>query len=841
MGIRAWLVRIRQRSQRFVPQAIRLIAAAAAGTALAFMLLLFLPFRERAGRALEPLLRLRLPAHAGLQSALLLLLLIVVAILTNFPWKLWRSLRLGLITSLDWILVPSVVVSWAAYELHHPLLALGSLAFAALLIAAPSLIAQAPKPPEEGRASILEPDLPVPEGGRDLLDRRELIDSVVSTILLEPPPIIAVTGKYGDGKTSFLNLVLGELSKSQEIEVPIIVRFSPWLAGDSNALVLSLLTSIVASVKRSLFVPGLSGDATRYARTLLSAVPWTEKLKDLIGEPSQEGRIDALVKRIARVRRRVLVVLDDLDRMEAKELETVLKVLRGSDKLSNITFLCAFDKGEVSLILKKTRPHQETSVFIEKFFPVEFRLPEIGSEQLRTFFAQRVERALERGGLQDEDLAKSGEQAWDSGLGQHFPNLRKIKVFFNRINRSLELIAHEVNVWDFVRLELIRDITPSLYGLIFRNPDRFWEGGLAFEVWTKSPTRYDEDRAGKSRAEFYKNNVETIVDSPQVIQLLSNLFPYFAAFRQGSKHETPSAAEAERNKRLFHPRYFWQYFLLKVPSQLFSQKEFSAFISSLQRLDEEDVAQLFSKSFRSIISEDFKRWYFMHLIEGRFDELSPQVKRGLCRGMARNSSLWSLDAFELLTAVSCTHEALRATTDDAERRAFLHNVIQDSESDLYALILYWRLEKLEKEAQGKLLPDLQEARAPLRDRLRSHYLNPGAPSVFQQYGKLGTGGIEPNQFLFSWQALDAKAKGDARDYLRTLFRRSPEDLDAFLKLMFRVDFIDDYTILKPLIDYKELSQMIGLNERTLDPEKVRQFRRRYEAENTPSAEDGADA
>jgi predicted KAP-like P-loop ATPase len=58
--------------------------------------------------------------------------------------------------------------------------------------------------------------------GEDLLERRELVERVVSTILLEAPSIIAVTGGYGDGKTSFLNLTIGELSKTE----PIIVRFS---------------------------------------------------------------------------------------------------------------------------------------------------------------------------------------------------------------------------------------------------------------------------------------------------------------------------------------------------------------------------------------------------------------------------------------------------------------------------------------------------------------------------------------------------------------------------------------------------------------------------------------
>jgi hypothetical protein len=42
--------------------------------------------------------------------------------------------------------------------------------------------------------------------------------------------------------------------------------------------------------------------------------------------------------------------------------------------------------------------------------------------------------------------------------------------------------------------------------------------------------------------------------------------------------------------------------------------------------------------------------------------------------------------------------------------------------------------------------------------------------------------------------------------------------------------MDDYTALKPLIDYKGLSELIALNEGILDPEKVQQFRKRYEAE-----------
>jgi hypothetical protein len=50
--------------------------------------------------------------------------------------------------------------------------------------------------------------------------------------------------------------------------------------------------------------------------------------------------------------------------------------------------------------------------------------------------------------------------------------------------------------------------------------------------------------------------------------------------------------------------------------------------------------------------------------------------------------------------------------------------------------------------------------------------------------------------------------------------------------MFRVEFLDDYANLKPLFDYKELSDLINLNESSLDPEKVKKFRERFKTESS---------
>jgi hypothetical protein len=829
----------------------------AAGTVVAFLISLFRPLVKPAGERVEPYLKLlRLPTHALTQSCLVLLSLLLIALLSKLPKRISRSWKLGLIPFPDWLLVSSVVIFWVALESGYAALAWGSIGFMVLMTAADVLIALSSAKVDRSPLGLVESDLPVQEGGEDLLGRREIIEGLVSAIVLEQPEVIAVTGAYGEGKTSFLNLTVGELKKVEEDDLPVIVRFSPWLAADSNALVLSLLNSIVVEMKKTFVLPGMGRDAARYARTLLSAVPRAEWLKDFITDPSQEQRIDALADHIGRTRRRVLVVLDDLDRMEAKELETVFKLLRGSDRLSNITFLCAFAPSELAQILNATRPSQNTATFIEKFFPVQYALPRIDPSQLRDLFSQRIASVVARfSPSHHDDMSKMIESIWEGGASSYFGNLRRIKLFLNAISRSLERIAHEVNIEDFIRLELIRYIEPNLYEQIFRNPERFWNQDFAFEVSFTRRETFGEENAKKWRAEFYKEIEASVPAEKQyVFQLLENLFPYFAAYRKRVTTENVQPVEAEKRRRICHPRYFAQYFTLKTPSNLFPQREFDEFLSSVRNLGEDQAAEEFDKKFRSFAEADFKRWHFMHLIENEFESFKLDAQRGLCRGMAQNSALWQVDAFQLMIAITCTRETLGNIAESDRRQEFLRAIVRESGSDLYTLILIRRMEyDLENEPSSlpegvryraiglgsgeadtslKLLSDLREVKTFVTDHLRARYLGPDAPSVFEQYRSLGSGAnrIEPNVFLFNWQNLGADAQADQREYLRGLLAKRPQDLNEFLKLMFRVAFIDDYSQLKPLIDYKDLSELITRNESIVDADKVEQFRERYYAE-----------
>jgi predicted KAP-like P-loop ATPase len=139
-------------------------------------------------------------------------------------------------------------------------------------------------------------------------------------------------------------------------------------------------------------IPGLTQGARRYGRVLLAAVPKAEAVKELFSDLSQEERIKSLTAEIAKMPRRIIVALDNLDRMEAKELETVFKILRGAEEFSSVTFLCCFDSRELSRILKSSRRFQNTRVFIEKFFQITVALPPIDRAKLKQLFEDEMSR-----------------------------------------------------------------------------------------------------------------------------------------------------------------------------------------------------------------------------------------------------------------------------------------------------------------------------------------------------------------------------------------------------------------------------------------------------------------
>jgi KAP family P-loop domain len=128
-----------------------------------------------------------------------------------------------------------------------------------------------------------------------------------------------------------------------------------------------LFGTIAEQIKTRFLIPGLSRELTRFARLLVGSVPKIGGfLESLLDEPSQVEQLRRLRKMLAGLPIRVVVLIDEVDRMDKVELNLLLKAVRGVVDLPNLTYVCAFSKDAVAKVLSPEAP-QSGHAYLEVF------------------------------------------------------------------------------------------------------------------------------------------------------------------------------------------------------------------------------------------------------------------------------------------------------------------------------------------------------------------------------------------------------------------------------------------------------------------------------------------
>ena len=138
-------------------------------------------------------------------------------------------------------------------------------------------------------ASSATDDTPIRDWKEDRLDRKDLVQQLPTLIIDRHPPILALDGKLGDGKTSVLNLL------DIEIRADVIVfRFNAWLPGSESSLAQDLFAGLAAECRKYVFIPSLKKVALQFARTVSGSVTTLGWMREVVPAYSQQDHIKDL-------------------------------------------------------------------------------------------------------------------------------------------------------------------------------------------------------------------------------------------------------------------------------------------------------------------------------------------------------------------------------------------------------------------------------------------------------------------------------------------------------------------------------------------------------------------
>ncbi len=355
-------------------------------------------------------------------------------------------------------------------------------------------------------------DNPIMLPEEDTIGRTSFVKSFVQQILsldTDTGNVVGVLGAWGSGKTSFINLAKNELVHSNIA----IIEFNPWMFSGTEQLMQSFFTELSAQLRLR---PELAevGEAIEKYGNLFSGMgwipligPWLErghkasKVVSQILQGHKEGASEQRKKieeTLARLNKRIVVIIDDIDRLSTSEIRDVFKLVRLTACFPNIIYIVAFDRLRVEKALDIDGISGRD--YLEKILQVAIDLPPIPYQILSTQLLTAIEGALN--GI--EVTGPFDKQIWPDIFMEIIrpliKTMRDVRRYAVNIRNTVSSLGGEVALPDTLALEAIRIFMPDVFVLLHPSIDALTTTSNSFSSY-------------QNESEALKTKIEKIIDS----------------------------------------------------------------------------------------------------------------------------------------------------------------------------------------------------------------------------------------------------------------------------------------------------------------------------------------
>jgi hypothetical protein len=284
--------------------------------------------------------------------------------------------------------------------------------------------------------------------------------------------VVGVLGAWGSGKTSFINLARSEFAAC---DVPVL-DFNPWMFSGSDQLVDSFFVELSAQL-RLRGDPGKVGELLEDYGEAFSGLGWmplvgtwierTRGVAKILGKALQQrkqgvgSRRDHLKKALEALQNPIIIVLDDIDRLNSNEIRDVLRLIRLTASFPNLVYVVAFDRFRVEQALSEEGvPGRQ---YLEKIIQLVVDLPVISPEVLARQLLSAIDQALS--GV--EETGPFDEQFWPDVFAEVVRPLvrtmRDARRYAAAVAGTARTLGSQVALVDLLALEAIRVMLPEVY------------------------------------------------------------------------------------------------------------------------------------------------------------------------------------------------------------------------------------------------------------------------------------------------------------------------------------------------------------------------------------------
>lgn len=320
-------------------------------------------------------------------------------------------------------------------------------------------------------------------------------------------------------------------------------------------------------------------------------------------ERTLDERREELVIELEKLTKPIIVVIDDIDRLNQDEIRLVIQLIKANSNLPKVVYFLLFQQETVIAALQEISC-QNGGEFLEKIVQVGFDLPRIPDTKIHKVLFDGLNETFAETDVGNRWDKERWESIFDDHLKYFFRTPRDVFRFLSTLRFHVGIYKNkgvlEVNPIDLIALEVLRVFSHSAYARL-KDSFAFYTDFIQRLIYSKQTKSgkidivMEDVLAGLNEIE--KKHVQGII-----MELFPQTSPHFSGDDQ---HGWNSGL------RICDKNHFPKYFELTLREEMLSELEFSLLLKSAND----------SKSVAAAVAELSKR--------GLLDDLLDRLEQNL--------------------------------------------------------------------------------------------------------------------------------------------------------------------------------------------------------------------
>lgn len=470
---------------------------------------------------------------------------------------------------------------------------------------------------------VLLEEKAVSEREDDLLDLDLFVDSIEDSLVQCKPKenyVISLTGKWGCGKTSVINMLKNKINSSDNAVLDV---FNPWKYDNKLSLFKGFYNHIFKLFGKNYGYFNYKELFKKYENLIFNLLEnkTNISLHNIFNNCDKD--IDAIKSNINDCinynDKKIIIVIDDIDRLDKQQILLIFKTVKTLFDFNNIVYILCYDEERIKNIFEKELRIDPD--YLNKIVQNKITMPIIENSKISEIGIKCIINLLEIYNIKKYNKAMLNTNL--KLIFKDFNDLREVIRFINTISISIKYCDKlQLDICDYIALEYIKFKDIKLYNDIYNHSKMFVSEDREqnFDYDWLDANRFNE------KAKEYFNAI--FKDKEHIKKILTNVFPYVDNYdkdltiRYDGLFISDERKKTIKAKRCCNGRYFKNYFIIR-PS----------FFTELSNLLDEFIEKVnngasFEKELEYLISmvNPNNHDLLFELIEIKIDEINDKDK-----------------------------------------------------------------------------------------------------------------------------------------------------------------------------------------------------------------------